>query len=108
MIKPLTDLINKAFGIHRSSFKYWLQRDKRTPLKEVELIAEIRKANSESQGSAGARTIADIVSKRGFPLSRYRADNFMKKLNLVSCQQPKHAYKRASKEYLAIPVLSQS
>ena len=91
------------FGIHRSSFKYWLQRDKRTPLKEVELIAEIRKAHNESQGSAGARTIAGIVSTRGFPLSRYRADNFMKKLNLVSCQQPKHAYKRAEKEHLAIP-----
>jgi putative transposase len=61
-----------------------------------------------SNGSAGARTVAAIVTNdeaHTVSLTRYRATRLMKKLELVSCQIPKHAYKKASKEHIAIPNL---
>jgi len=63
----------------------------------------VRKAHSESNGSAGARTIASILSDRGIPLSRYRAGRLMNELELVSCQVPKHSYKKADQEHLYVP-----
>jgi len=60
-------------------------------------------AFEESNGSAGARTISDIVTARGTLLSRYRAGRIMKKLELVSCQLPSHKYKRTRKEHIDIP-----
>ncbi len=67
------------------------------------LLSEVRAAHGVSKGSAGARTIADIVSNRGFKLSRYRATKLMKELGLVSCQLPAHSYKKATKEHIEIP-----
>ena len=63
----------------------------------------VRAAHQLSGGSAGARTIASIVSQRGEKLSRYVASKLMKELRLVSNQLPKHAYKRADKLHVAIP-----
>lgn len=67
------------------------------------MLSEVRKAHRESNGSAGARTIADIVTTQGTPLSRYRAGRLMKQLDLVSCQLPKHSYKRANQEHITVP-----
>jgi len=58
---------------------------------------------NESNGSAGARTVAQIATSRGMELSRYRARRIMKKCQLESCQQPKHAYKKAKQEHIQIP-----
>jgi putative transposase len=44
-----------------------------------------------------------MVTNEGYPLSRYRAGSLMNELNLVSCQIPKHKYKKANKEHVAIP-----
>ena len=60
-------------------------------------------AHCASGGSAGARTIAGIVTTKGVPLSRYKATNIMKKLRLVSCQVKKHSYKKTENEHLNIP-----
>jgi putative transposase len=60
-------------------------------------------AHKASGGSAGARTIARIVTNNGDSLSRYRATKLMKALDLVSCQVPKHNYKKATKEHVTIP-----
>ncbi|MCL1132752.1 IS3 family transposase, partial [Shewanella sairae] len=51
----------------------------------------------------GARTIASIATEREFPLSRYRAAKLMKKLELVSCQHAKHAYKKGGGEHIDTP-----
>jgi len=67
------------------------------------LYGQVKEVHRQSNGSAGARTIAIMATDNGFPLSRYRASNIMKKLNLVSCQLPQHAYKKATKEHVAIP-----
>ncbi|MBY7903858.1 IS3 family transposase, partial [Vibrio fluvialis] len=54
-------------------------------------------------GSAGARSIADMVTAQGIKLTRYRASKIMKLLGLVSCQTPKHRYRKASQEHVEIP-----
>jgi len=66
-------------------------------------MAMINMIFKESGGSAGARTVSSITQDRGMVLSRYRAGRLMKQLQLVSCQQPKHAYKRGSQEHVSIP-----
>lgn len=63
----------------------------------------MRAVHAESNGSAGARTVADMVTTRGTALSRYRAGRLMKQLELVSCQVPKHSYKKAEQDHLNIP-----
>lgn len=62
----------------------------------------VKAIHAESNGSAGARTIAQIATTRGLVLSRYRVTGFMKRLGLVSCQLPKHAYRRENKEHVRI------
>ena len=44
-----------------------------------------------------------MVSQDGIDLSRYRARRLMKDLGLVSCQLPKHAYKKVLQPHVAIP-----
>ena len=44
-----------------------------------------------------------MVSQEGVGLSRYRAGRIMKELGLVSCQLPRHAYKKASQPHMTIP-----
>ena len=63
----------------------------------------MRSIHAESNSSAGARTIASIATQRGVPLSRYRATKLMSQLELVSCQLPSHAYKKANQQHVAIP-----
>jgi putative transposase len=96
-------LLCKVFGVHRSSYKYWRKRDKRISPETVKLHSQVKEVHHQSNGSAGARTVAMMVSNNGYPLSRYRASNIMRKLNLVSCQLPKHAYKKAPQEHVTIP-----
>ncbi len=43
-----------------------------------------------------------MVSAKGVPLSRWRASKLMKELNIMSCQQPVHSYKKAMKEHVYI------
>ena len=67
------------------------------------LLNDIGDAYKESNGSAGARSIASIITARGTPLSRYRAGRIMAQMNLVSCQVLGHKYKKAKQEHVAIP-----
>ncbi|GIA54300.1 transposase OrfAB subunit B [Vibrio cholerae] len=54
-----------------------------------------KQAHDEINGSAGARTIADMVTQtKKIQLSRYRASKLMEQMGLVSCQQPKYRYKK--------------
>ena len=63
----------------------------------------VKSVHQQSNGSAGARSIALMVSALGTPLSRYRATGFMKRLGLVSTQLPRHRYKKASQPHSDIP-----
>lgn len=63
----------------------------------------VKSIHAESNGSAGARTIATIATERGHSLSRYRARRLMQEQQLHSCQQPRHRYKKANHEHVCIP-----
>ncbi len=69
------------FGVHRSSYQYWRHRAKTPSAEQIRLRALVREAHESSHGSAGARTIADIVSKTNqVSLTHYRATQIMKSL----------------------------
>ena len=105
-----------AMNISKSSMDKWVRQlrcerkgesHQATPLtpdqRKIKELALVKTIFNESAGSAGARTIATIATGRDHPLSRYRAGRLMKVCQLVSCQQPKHAYKHAKQEHVAIP-----
>ena len=93
----------EAFGLHRSTLKYRRTAAKRINPERLKLNALVRSAHNLSQGSAGARSIAGIVTGFGVPLSRYRAKGFMERLGLVSTQLPAHKYKKAAQPHTNIP-----
>ena len=85
------------FGIHRSSYKYWRQ-PKKLDATRVTLLSLVREVYRESNGSAGARSIAAMVTTKGIKLSLWRATKLMQALNIISCQKPGHRYKKANIE----------
>jgi len=91
------------FGVHRSSYRAWYDRPKTLSTDERWLRERVEAAHALSNGSAGARTIAKIVTAEGLPLSRYRAGRRMQVLGLVSSQQPTHRYKKAEQPHVDIP-----
>jgi putative transposase len=94
-----------VFEVHRSSFRAWRSRPEELAPEELQLQTMVKAAHRLSNGSAGARTIATMVTTDGVPLSRYRAGRRMKVLGLVSNQQPKHRYKKAEQPHMEIPNL---
>lgn len=80
----------QLFNIHRSSYRAWRDRPRALPAQESQLREQIKAAHARSNGSAGARSIATMVTAAGTPLSRYRAGRRMKRLGLVSSQLPAH------------------
>lgn len=91
------------FGTHRSSYRAWRDRPRELSGEERQLRDKIRTAHALSKGSAGARSIAAMVTSAGTPLSRYRASRRMKLLGLASSQLPAHRYKKADQPHVAIP-----
>jgi putative transposase len=99
-VKKLCDV----FGVNRSSFKYWVQRSKKPPcVTKAREVAKVNELFRESEGSAGARSIAEMATKQDVPLSRYRAGRLMEKLGLMSCQIPGHTYKKTGDEHVEVP-----
>ncbi|MBQ0685350.1 IS3 family transposase [Providencia rettgeri] len=75
----------------------------------MRLRALVREAHESSHGSAGTRTIADIVSNtKQVPLTHYRATNLMKLLGLVSCQTPNIDIKKRLKSTLQYQIMALS
>ncbi|PMH42978.1 transposase [Vibrio sp. 10N.286.49.C2] len=108
MIKKLKQsrsvkILCEVFNVHRSSYNYWRKRPAKMDAETVKLRSLVSEFHAASNSSVGARTIADIITTQGTSLSRYRATKFMKALGLVSCQVPKHRYRRASQEHIEIP-----
>jgi putative transposase len=108
MIKQLKESYSivslcQTFNVHRSSYRAWFNRPFIPSADKAKALAMVKSIYSESNGSAGARTIASISTQRGLPLSRYRSGRLMKQLELTSCQLPGHAYRKATQEHIAIP-----
>ncbi len=64
--------------------------------------SEVRAAHEDSNLSAGARSISEIVTARDVPLSRYRAGRIMIAPGLKSCQPAGPKHKKANNEHLAM------
>ncbi|EPY5524852.1 IS3 family transposase [Klebsiella aerogenes] len=92
-----------VFGVHRSSYKYWVKSLEKPDGKRAVLRSQVLELHNISHGSAGARSIAIMATLRGFRMGRWLAGRLMKELGLVSCQQPTHRYKRGGHEHIAIP-----
>lgn len=91
------------FSVHRSTYKYWKARAKTPNVELIKLKSLVKEAHIASNGSAGARSIAGMLTAQGVPMTRYRASKLMKSMNLASCQMVKHKYKRAPQEHVEIP-----
>ncbi|OES24278.1 DDE domain protein [Alteromonas macleodii] len=91
--------------MHRSSYKYWRDYAKGENPARILLKEKVREVFSISEGSAGARSVAAMVTLSGTPLSRYVAGKLMSELQLFSCQQPKHRYRKATQEHPVAPNL---
>ena len=92
-----------AFDVSLSTFKYRRATARRIDPKKLALRAMVRRAYKLSNGSAGARSIATIVTGFGGSLSRYRASRLMSELSLVSTQLPKRRYRKANQAHTDIP-----
>ncbi|EPC0646118.1 IS110 family transposase [Escherichia coli] len=92
-----------VFGVHRSSYRYWKNRPEKPDCRRAVLRSQVLELHGISHGSAGARSIATMATRRGYQMGRWLAGRLMKELGLVSCQQPTHRYKRSGHEHVAIP-----
>lgn len=92
----------ESFGVHRSSYAYWSKETRNRVVISPELECAVRQAYDLSNGSAGARSIAGMVSAGGFSISRFIAGKAMKHLDLKSCQPPKHSYKKPGKVHVEV------
>lgn len=89
--------------MHRSSYRYSRGRKKTPDAQRAILRSEVKEAWHASGGSAGARTIAIMVTNQGVKMGRWLAGKLMKELDITSCQRPAHRYQRGSHERLDIP-----
>jgi len=55
----------QTFDVHRSSYKYWRVRSRKINPERVKELALVKSIFKESNGSAGARTIASIATGGG-------------------------------------------
>jgi putative transposase len=89
----------RLFGIARS--RYYLAKKPKLPsLAQINLRLWVRQAYEQSKGSAGARSIANRVSrKHDIKLTRYKAGKMMALQGLVSRQLIKHRYHQTDKDH---------
>ncbi len=95
----------RIFNVHRSSYRYWC-RPKEPDIEQTIKRSLVSEAWNVSGGSAGARTIATMVTNtHNVKLGRWLAGKLMKELIIVSCQERKHKYNRGGNERIDIPNL---
>ena len=93
----------RMFGVHRSSYRYQQKRPAGPDAERLSLRSQVLEYHITSHDSAGARSIASMVANDGIKMGRRLAAKLMVEQGLVSCQQPKHRYKRGRQKHIAIP-----
>lgn len=71
-----------VFGVHRSSYKCWKNRPEKPDGRWAVLRSQVRELHDISHGSAGARSIATMATRRGYQMGRWLAGRLMKELGL--------------------------
>lgn len=90
------------FGVHRSSYRYRRKSDGAPDADRTIKRSLVSEVWNTSGGSAGARSIATMVSAKGVRIGRWLAGRLMKELGITSCQVPSHKYKRGDNEHAEI------
>ena len=104
MLYPIKALC-QTFNVHRSRYRYWHCRNQTPDAERVIKRSLVSEVWQVSGGSAGARNIATMVTKKGVKLGRWLAGKLMKERDIMSCQRPAHRYKRGGSERIDIPNL---
>ena len=69
--------------------RYWKNRPENQTADGLYYAVQALELHGISRhGSAGARSIATMATRRGYQMGRWLAGRLMKELGLVSCQQP--------------------
>lgn len=91
------------FEVHRSSYRYWLNRTSTPSPERIRLIAAMKRWFGISHGSAGQRSLVTMLAASDFKVSRWLVSKLMKQAGLVSRQLPTHKYAKGEKEHVCIP-----
>lgn len=83
-----------VFRVNRSSYKYWKNRSGKPDGRRAVLCSQILELHGISHGSAGARSIAKMATRRSYQMERWLAGRLYERVGLVSCQQTTHLYMR--------------
>ncbi|WP_434611567.1 IS3 family transposase [Pseudomonas sp. Z6-20] len=93
----------RAFGINRSSFYAWRQRQGRANPERDKLKAALVRHHRASRESAGARTLSKELKAKGHRIGRYMARSLMREAGIASRQRRRHKYKSPGVEALVAP-----
>ena len=89
-----------VFGVHRSSYRYWKNRPEKPDGRRAVLRSQVLELHGISHGSAGARSIATMATRRGY-LNRpgFPGECFICELRL-----PDHRFRwKHNKLFLLLP-----
>lgn len=89
--------------VNRSSYRYWRHAAQPISPQRLRLIAELKRLFGLSLGSAGQRSLVNMLAQAGFTVSRWLVAKLMKQEGLVSRQLPRHRYAKAEKAHTLIP-----
>ncbi len=98
-------MVCAAFDIHRSSYYEYRTKRGRIDVERLNLRCKVREIFTQSRGSAGSRTIREVMQSEGIEIGRFKVNRLMKELGLISKQPGAHAYKHAPIERPDIPNL---
>ncbi|HEJ1541858.1 TPA: IS3 family transposase [Pseudomonas aeruginosa] len=97
------EVVCSAFDVARSCYYVHRLRRRRVDARRVALRSQVNQLFSQSQGSAGSRSILGMLREEGVTIGRFRVRRLMRELGLVSKQPGSHAYKQATVERPDIP-----
>jgi putative transposase len=93
----------RVFGISRSSFYAWRERQGKVNPSREKLKAALVKHHRASRASAGSRTLAKELQADGHCVGRFLARSLMREAGIASRQRRRHKYKASGAEALVIP-----
>lgn len=91
------------FGVNRSSFYAWRQRQGRANPERDKLKAALVRHHKASRESASARTLSKELQAKGHRIGRYMARSLMREAGIASRQRRRHKYQSPGVEALVAP-----
>jgi putative transposase len=92
-----------VFGLSRSGFYAWRERQTKVDPEREKLKTLLVKHHKASRSSSGARTLAKELQAEGHRVGRFMARSLMREAGVVSRQRRRHKYKSSGAESLIAP-----